>query len=225
MSFDPYLKRDIGRLRKAIDTSNRMLLPYREFRQQLIKDYSGHHYGKHSSEKESSDRPQTYINLWALAVDVHMMALAGGDPQILIVPELEQLLPFAKDFEAITNKELRAIKFKRTVREWVKEAFFGLGVLKIGEATKTYIDVMPGHPQAKAEMFADIVDLDDFFIDMEAKHETEVAFMGNRYRAVLESVRENPDYDEKVRSKVGATHRRNTNEEGRRRICSGSWIV
>jgi hypothetical protein len=190
MSFDPFNPHHKARLRDSIRANDENLRPYRDFRKLLIRAYANSHYADNSARKNSP------LNQWALAVEGLMNALTGGTPQLSLEPNNKILKPFAADFEQVVNTELKLLNFGATVSQWVQEAVFGLGCIKVGYMSEEYLEIMPGHPQEAVSMFADVVDLDDVVLDMSAKRFDEMKYSGNRYRANLEEVRENPRFDE-----------------------------
>lgn len=202
----------LRRLWNSIRWSIKELEPHRKFRASLVKEYAGSTY-----YRQNNRTPESVNNAWALAIETINLAIAGGDPQVQLFTDIEEYLPFAADFEAILNSELKKMQFGDTLQEWVLEALFSLGIMKIGRADAHYMDVLPGIQDSRGStLFANIVDLDCWVHDANATHWDEIDFCGDRYRCCLKAVQENERYDERVRRMVLANRdaMNNSIEEG-----------
>lgn len=182
MPFDPTSQSDLRRLNTAARASYRKLAQFRKHRLELVKEYVGTYYADDGAPAEMP------VNMLALTVDIYLMFLAGAKPQVLLPTARRDLMPFLRDLEAIVNQELGEMKFDRTLRRWVQEAIFCIGVLKCGLADADYVELIPGQPQPGQDYFADVVDFDDFVFDMSANCWERVTFLGDRYRVDLDAV-------------------------------------
>lgn len=185
----------IKKLRASINWSREQLRPHREYRGKLIKEYASSAY----DNEESADK-KTYNNLWAQAVEVMQLAMSGGTPQVSLYTARRSYLPFAADFSAVINQEMKRLNFGETVSEWVLEMFFGLGVLKVGTEHSHYLKVLPGRQTPRSELvFADVVDLDNWVHDARAKKWDQLDYCGDKYFCRYDYVKNNEMYDETSR--------------------------
>ena len=193
--FDPYDAKQLQQLDKAVRASHKKLEPHRDARRELVRDFVGTAYGTDFCRREMP------VNMLSLMVDVYLMNLAGDSPQVLLPTARKDILPYIADLEAIVNKELRDMQFDKTLRKWVLEAIFSMGILKCGLVDADYIEVIPGQPQPSQEYFADLVDFDDFSYDTESSSWDRVTFMADRYRVDYEALMGSEHFDEQ--GKIG----------------------
>lgn len=193
MPFNPEDPRQVQRLVRAVRSSHAKLDSFRQTRRSLIKDFTGDNYG---SGDDSEEMP---VNMLALMVDVYLMSMAGDGPQVIIPTKDESLLPFAAKLEAVVNQELRDMKFDRTVRRWVQEALFCIGIMKCGLVDSDYVEILPGEPLPSQDYFADIVDFDDFSYDTDAKSWDRVSFMADLYYVDYDGLMASGSFNERAK--------------------------
>lgn len=211
MPFNIMNPRDQDRLIKAIQASNQDRDPYLSFRRKLINAYVGQGFGPNMDLTKPQRRQ---VNPWAMAVDSTVGALSGGLPQLNLVTEKVHLKPFAADFQEAVNVELRLMQMDAITSDWVKEACFGIGCLKLGYAKEGYLELLPGAPQERVTMFCEPVFLEDLILDFRAKRFDQMAFAGNTYRAQLDYVREEPSFDREARHNAEEWSERLTGPRG-----------
>jgi len=164
------------RLFKAVEHSYRELRQFRDLNKSLIEDYAGPAYTGDDTQ------PVKYINLMAQAVEAYTMLLVGSNPQVCAETYDPSLKGFANHFVVALNNLLDEIEVRDTFKEWVRNSFFGMGVIKIHMADSGEVvaegDVLmdPGSP------FASVVSLDDWVHDASARKWTECTFQGDMYR-------------------------------------------
>jgi hypothetical protein len=173
------LKIDFKRLRTAVDWSVRQLAAPRQNRVDSIKQFVGSHYSDHGADRRV---PTNFIEL---AVTIYLRQLAARAPRVLIRTGSPGLRPFARNMELALNQIPAEIGLASTLRRLVMEAIFGLGICKMGIASSGVS--MLGHEYG--EPFVDLVTLDDYFVDMSAKHRDSIQFEGNDYWLPIESAR------------------------------------
>ena len=187
---------DMGKLRESMRANEEGLKVYRDFNTLLTRAFANQRYSDNSADKASP------LNQWALTVDSLMTSLTGGTPQLSLTTPNPLLKPFAANFTKVINTELKLLKFGKTVANWVLDAIFGIGTLKIGYMSEEYVEIMPGHPQEAVSLFADPIGMDDIILDMSAKRFEQMKYCGNKYRANLEAVRDNRRFSKKNRENI-----------------------
>jgi len=196
MPFDPEDPRQLQRLNNAMRDCYTELEQFRKRRTELIKDFVGTCYSDGGTE---FDMP---VNLMALTLDIYLMHLAGNRPQVLLTTANRDALPFIADFEAILNRELEEMAIDVTLRRWVMDAFFSVGILKTGLVDAGYIELIPGEPLPSQEYFAETVDLDDFVYDTRATHWERCTFLGDRYPVDYEAVMQAEDLNPRAKTNL-----------------------
>ena len=188
--FNPYEPLQMRRLTRAVKKSFDALEPHRTARSDLVKEFIGAGYGDQSPGQVMP------VNMLVQMVDIYLMYLAGASPQVLLPTARKDILPFVADLEAIVNQELQEMKFDKTLRRWVLESLFSIGVLKCGMVDADYIEIIPGQPQPSQDYFADVVDFDDFVYDTNANSWDRITFIGDRYRVDMDALMENENFEE-----------------------------
>ena len=181
---------------KSVKTAYRNLDDFRQKRVQLIKEYVGSYYSNNGSEWEMP------VNMMALTVDIYLMHLAGNNPRVILPTDRQELMPYLADLEAIANKQLDKMHFDTTIRRWIMDAFFCLGVIKTGIVNAEMIELIPGEPQPGQEFFCEVVDFDDFVFDTEAKWWDKINFIGDRYRVDYEALMDDPSFDSTAKNAI-----------------------
>jgi len=195
--FNPDDSVQLQKLIKSLRASYRSLDKHRQKRRELIRDFTGDWSAQSDSYVEKMP-----VNMLALTFDVYLMYLAGNSPRVILPTFREDLMPFAANMEAVINRELEAIEFDRTLRRWVMEAMFCMGVLKCGITDSEYVEIIPGQPQPGQEYFCDVIDFDDFVFDTQAKSWDKITFIGDRYKVDYDAVRGSSDYSEEARKSL-----------------------
>lgn len=160
---------DIGRIHDCIEQSKRAMKKMCEERVSSIKQFVGKHYSTNGSDKAVP------ANLLELATTIYLRLLAARSPKCLVTTDDPTLKPFAADMEIVMNQVLSEIGIGDTVRRAVMEAFFAMGVVKVG------VSGIDPRPNFGDEPFVSLVQMDDYFVDMSARSWNEVQYEGNEY--------------------------------------------
>lgn len=185
------------RLKNSVGHAYRQLRQYRVGVRRLNEQYAGPHYGMESSSPDYAAKPEKFLNLMRQALSAHVMLLAANNPQVLVTSHKLELRPFAKVYQIAMNNFLKRIDFQSTLEQWVRDAFFWIGIIRIHMADSgrvvhegdIYMD--PGIP------FVSNISLDDFVYDANAKKWTECQFMGDIYRLPVDTIKNSGQYEGK----------------------------
>jgi hypothetical protein len=93
-----------------------------------------------------------------------------------VTTQKPELKPTAKNFELALNQIPDEIGLSATLRKFVLEALFSMGIVKVGLHT---VDTILHHEYGQP--FVDLVPLDNYFLDMSAKSMDEISYEGNQY--------------------------------------------
>lgn len=200
----------VSRLVTAFDHSRRKLQTFRERRLSMIRQFVGGAW----SDGGAPDRVP--VNFLEMALNIYRRQVAARAPRVMVRSKNGDNISFADDLEIALNISIDDMKFDDTMRRWVLEAMFGMGVLKVGLAPSDQREIM-GFTHDPGQPFADVVDFEDFVFDITAKRWDQVQFCGNRYALPLEAVEDLKMFPRKELSKY---ERRTTNEQGDEKISN-----
>lgn len=179
------------RLKQAVGESYRILDPYRQAVVALTREYAGPFYGMESEPGKRRDR---YLNMLKQTVDAYMTLLASNRPKVLVSTHKLEHRAFAKHYQQGVNSLFKKIEIEKVISQWVRDAFFWLGIVKVHMAdtgeqiAEGDLRMDPGMP------FASNVALDDFFFDMKANKLSECKFVGDLYRLPIQLLKESDIY-------------------------------
>ena len=180
------------RLFNAVKASYRELRHNRELNRGLVEEYVGPMY----SGKENA--PVKYVNLLAQAIEAYTMILVGSNPQCYATAVDPELKGFATHYNIAVNNLLDKIEIGETFREWVRNSFFGLGIMKCHMADSGELvaedDVLmdPGLP------FASVISIDDWVHDSTARKFSESKFMGDCYRIPFDELQNGSYFEDAI---------------------------
>ncbi len=164
----------------------------REFRSRLIRDYAGDFYAQQQGDTAKIRR---YANLLMLTAEAYTVSYGYQAPRHLITTHIRNHRSFAKRFQAGLNGLANKIDLGTTYREIILDAFFWMGLSKVGYFDEGY--VTPDQDPAMAPALPRVmrVSPDDVVFDSGARNWRECGFIGDRYRMCLEDVRNSPRFD------------------------------
>lgn len=158
------------RLDRSIKWSNLQLEVPKKKRISAIKEFAGYHYSENSSER------RVIVPFLKLAVGIYIRLLAARAPRALITTKKDALKSTAANLEIAVNEIPKEIGLQQTLKELVLEALFSIGIAKVGLADSGEV---LGHRIGSP--FVDVVTLDELIIDMSAKHDSQIQYIGNEY--------------------------------------------
>lgn len=203
-----------GRLSRAVTASYRSLSPFREMIRELVKEYAGPGYGRQDIRHEQ------YLNLLQQAIEAYTMALAANCPQVMATAKYPELRGFAFHYQTAVNNLLKEIRFGETLRSWLLDAFFGIGIVKVHLADSGVVEIEqdvfmdPGIP------YVSNISLDDFVYDTTAKKFGHAKFFGDMYRIPYEDLKDM--YPEELIRDIRPTSKQAVNGERLEQISRGS---
>jgi hypothetical protein len=135
-----------------------------------------------------------HLNLMNQAVDAYTMTLAANRPRVLITTKQQQFKPFAKRFEIGINNMISEIGLEYTLKQWVMDAFFCMGIIKVHLADSGQVELEPDLWMDPGTPFASNVSLDNWVHDVTAPKYEQVKFAGDSYRMSFKDVTESGIY-------------------------------
>ena len=209
----------LKRLGRAIETSYRGLESFRLLNSGLVKEFAGPGYGTAGDEINR----QKYLNLMNQAIEAYMMLLSANVPRVLTTAKTKAYSGFATHLKTALNNLLVEIEFHKTHTDWVLDAFFCVGVVKIHMADTGEIvaedDILmdPGTP------FVSNISIDDWVYDKGATKLTRAKFMGDMYRIAFEELK-NEQYDQEVVAELSPTSKQDGSGERLEQISVGTEV-
>jgi len=188
------------RLMTAVTGSYEKLAPFRRLMHTLVEEYAGSSYGH-----GTGPRHEIYLNLMNQAVEAYTMSLAANTPRILISTEYKEMGHFAKTFEVAYNNLMKEIQVEETIRRWVLDAFFCVGVIKVHMADSGQVEIEQDLWMDPGKPFASNVALDNFVFDTSAKKWSEIQYAGDSYRIPFQALKEADLYDQGVVKQLSPT--------------------
>jgi len=159
-----------NRLNTAIDYSRRQMEHSRRERVDSIRQLVGRNYADDGNELKMP------VNFLKLAIDTHVRSLAARSPRALFSTDTAELRPIADNFEIAVNLIPDEIGLTKTLRRFVLESLFTIGVVRVGlQRVGKILGVPYGVP------FVEVVTSDDYFVDMSAKNWNQIQFQGHDY--------------------------------------------
>jgi hypothetical protein len=238
---------DRSALWASMKASHLALLPFREKRRVAIENYVGSEWGS-----VTDDRREVLVNILALTARTYMMSLAANRPQVMVTADDIQLKPFAKKFEVGVNNLLKEIKFERTLRKIVLDAFFSIGIAKVYWADSEPVEMMnpnmpaePGFGASEQDWLdyskiqelmsgttwvdpgkpmVERISLDDYLYDTTATAFSRARYHAHEYRVPLSAAKADPRFDRKVVEKLTSTSKWSGNSFGQEEARTNDMI-
>lgn len=198
----------LTRLSNAFEFSRTKLRPFREKRTHAIKQYIGANFSDDGANEKVP------VNLLEMAINIYRRQVAARRPRVVVTTRDTELASKAYTFELALNALLEDIRFEDTVQRWTLDAMFGLGIIKVGISPGNVAEIN-GHLHDSGKPFADVVDFEDFVLDMTARRWDEIQFCGNRYVLPHEAVMDTKMFGNKD---IQANEPRAYNEGGDERL-------
>jgi len=211
----------------AMKASHLALKPFRDNRRKAIENYVGSEWGDVTEE-----RRQVLVNILALTARTYMMSLAANRPNVMVTANDLQLKPFARKFQVGVNNMLEEMKFERTMRQIVLDAFFSIGLAKVYRAESKPVEIpnpqMPMEPGPYAteqdwadyrqiqqlmssttwvdpgKPFVERISLDDYIYDTQARSFERARFHAHEYRVPLSAVKKDSRFNKKIVKKLSS---------------------
>jgi hypothetical protein len=186
--MNPNNETDRTRLAKSVEVSFRALDPFRKLNSGLIKEYAGNGYGGNRSQEQ-------VLNLMNQVADAYMLGLAANRPRVLLSAQSPELTYFARHFGVALNGLIEEIGLEFKLRQWVLDALFCVGIIKVHLADSGFVQLEQGRWADPGKPYASNVNLDNWVHDMGATTWDQVKFAGDTYRIPFADLEESDIYD------------------------------
>ena len=163
---------------------------YRAARAMFTKQYVGQYY---SSEKgNTGDEP---INLMFNAVRAIVPSIVMRTPTNTVTTQYVANKEYAELLSLGLNSIEEKINLKAKLRAWVVSALFSMGVMKVGLSSSGQFINFGEDSIDPGQLYADIVDLDNFVMDPSCTAREKSGFLGDRILVPRQSLLDIDGYD------------------------------
>jgi len=176
---NPLNEKQFNRLTSSIEWSERCMDFPRRKRVESVRQFVGYHYFTGGAEK------RVITPFLKMAVNIYVRALAARAPRVLFTARKPEYSPVAANLTSAVNEIPKEINLEGTLCRVVTEALFSMGIVRVGLHS---VGKILGHEYGAS--FVDVVTLDDYFVDMSAKHSDNIQYCGNGYWLDYEEVME-----------------------------------
>ena len=150
---------------------------YRIARAMFIKEYVGQYY--RTVKGLTGDEP---INLIFQTIRSWVPNLVMQNPINKVITRYTDHRFYAELLSLALNQVDEDIKLKQVLRGWVVAALFGLGIIKVGIAASGEMIQFGDKQIDPGQLYAELVDLDDFVFDPACTSLDKSTFLGSRIR-------------------------------------------
>ena len=165
---------------------------FRKARMAMMTQYVGRFYSSRSASGEDRAFP---LNLMHQAVTTIVPNLVYSDPKSDINAEFMEYKDYAEISQLALNYLVDKIELRHTLRKVITDAIFLAGFLKCGLAVSGQYLEVGGFLHDLGQPYCDRVDPDDMVLDPIARQWEEQRFVGNRFRADLQTLQDSGMYD------------------------------
>lgn len=204
---------------KSIETHFRTLLPFRELNRQLVEEYVGAAYGAPARGNRKDD----YLNMMNQTVVAYTMALVANRPRVTVDSSNLARTQFAKHYQLAMNNFMQEINLEATMKQWVLDAFFSIGIIKAHRADSGEVRIHDDLWMDPGQPYASNCSLDNWIFDLGATKYHQVKFAGDMYRVPLADLGDSM-YDQHLVKDVAATSKYGVEENRLDHISKGYEI-
>lgn len=150
---------------------------YRRARAMFVKEFVGQYYRK--ARGLTGDEP---INLIFHTIRTLVPHLVMKNPVNELITTYTPQKAYGELLGLAINQTEQDIKLKESLRAWIVSALFGWGIVKVGIAASGEMLTVGDTRIDPGQVYAKLVDLDDFVIDPVCTDINEATFKGSRIR-------------------------------------------
>ena len=188
-------KIDPRKFQEVVSQGFKRLSTYRASRAMFINEYVGQYY---KSEKGTAgDKP---INLIFHAIRTLVPNIIMRSPENEAVTDIIQHQAYADLLGMGINSVQRRIDMKATLRAWLVDAIFAMGVIKVGISQSDKLLQFGDEEIDPGEIYAELVDLDNLVFDPNCTNIRRSAFIGDRVCVPRQMLLDSNIYDHDIAS-------------------------
>lgn len=174
-------------LQEAVDRASKRMKAYRKARVMFIQQFVGSYFGR-----EYGLTGEQALNLTFNAIKTLLPSLVFNFPKHDVTTPFLAYRDYAEMLGLALSQQDRKLNIKDTYRRWVVDAIFALGILKTGLCDSgSVIGFDPDDQVDPGTVYTDLVSLDNFVFDPNARQLENGLFLGDKVtvprRVLLES--------------------------------------
>ncbi len=143
--------------------------------------------------------------------------LFAKNPRVALSTFDDDNRPVVCAMEAWCNEEIENMRFNDTMQRLVLDALLCIGIGKVALATPADAATLGWGIGAGRPLLSQI-DLDDFVFDHHARNFWEVSYIGHRFRAPIETIKDSKFYNKKARDQLELSYHTAYNRQGDEKI-------
>ena len=179
------------RIQEAVKHGFLRLKQHRRARILFIKEYVGQYYRNEFGL--SGEQP---INLIFNAIRILVPNLVMNSPITKVLTQIVEQKHYAELLGMGLDSLAEQIKLKATLRAWVVDAIFSLGIIKTGLSDSDSLLHFGDVNIDNGQVYSELVDLDDFVADpICRKYDRDAAFLGSRIRIPRQQLLDDDEAD------------------------------
>ncbi len=199
MPIDPENPEDIAKLKRQVGTARRQLMSFRDRRREDIEQYTGKYYGSHVREKVP-------VNMIEQAVSIYMRWLVGGRPGASVTTKSPALKATEVELEMTIDDVTREMRLGEKLEDFAMDALFSLGIMKVGIQTMDMdVEIDDLTRAAPTKIYTEVIDLDDWVHDTQARRFDQITFAGHRIRMRFEAVMDSKTFSQDLKDRLSPT--------------------
>lgn len=156
---------------------------FRENRRAMVRQYVGANWSENGADKRV---PFNLIAAYCRIVGRHLIA---KNPQVRLSTYEKAAKPTVSAMETWVNGEIERMRLAQTLQRIVLDALFSIGLGKVAIASPADSSIA-GWQTPAGSPFCERISLDDFVFDVHARSFEEVGYIGHRYRAPLDVIKQ-----------------------------------
>ena len=201
----------LARLQRAVEWSWDQMAQFRKQRLILLREIAGTRYGKQPTPDK---RP---IPLLKMTMRTLCRLAAARAPGASVTARRREWAAPAHELGLALDQTVKNMHLETEMRAAVFEALIFQGMMKFGREAITAEIEVEGQPYRRFRSFIRNVSFEDQVVDMSARSWDAMDFVGNRYLADLDEVREDKTLNKEARDKLGAMDDAERDSKGNRR--------
>lgn len=167
------------KIHDAVKLGHKRLQAWRAARCMYVKAYAGQFYGR-----ETAVIGNEPLNLIFNAASIIVPTLVSNFPKNVVSTKFVAYRQYAELFGMGLDYLHKKIDLRTTLRRWVVDSLFTMGIIKTGLASSNDLVMFGDNTGVDAgEPYAEIVDFDDWVIDPACRRLEEASFVGHKVRA------------------------------------------
>jgi len=164
------------KLQEAVRQGFKRLENFRRSRLMFLRDYTGQYFDQ--DHGNIGDEP---LNLTFNAISVIVPNLVMTFPKYNVKSDFVAYREYGELLGMALDKNAENIKLTKTLRAWIVDSLFGMGILKTGLCESGRAIAFDDNDQYDVgQIYTEVVDFSDFVFDPSARSLERPAFVGDR---------------------------------------------